>query len=145
MTYENKVLLLNGPNLNLLGGREPHIYGATKLQDIEQRLATTASAVGSSLKAVQSNHEGTLIDEIHLAMNLNFNWIILNPGGFTHTSVALRDAVIASQIPMIEVHISQVFQRESFRHHSYFSDIATARLVGFGTLGYDYALAVALN
>ena len=139
------ILLLNGPNLNLLGAREPNIYGSTTLLDIETKLISKARTAGITLQAFQSNHEGALIDRIHQAMLDNTSCIIFNPGAFTHTSIALRDAIISSQIPMIEVHISAVFQRELFRHRSYFADIALSRLVGFGTLGYDYALAVALS
>lgn len=139
------ILLLNGPNLNLLGTREPEIYGSTTLNNIENRLRTHASYEGAQLAAFQSNHEGALIDRIQQGMVDRVDFIIFNPGAFTHTSIALRDAVVASEIPMIEVHISAVFQREYFRHHSYFADVALARLVGFGPLGYDYALALALE
>ena len=139
-----KLLILNGPNLNRLGSREPATYGNTHLKDIEKRLHLHAQSCQQYLDCFQSNHEGSLIDRIHLAADQKVGCIIFNPGAFTHTSIALRDAIIASQIPMIEVHISAVFQREPFRHHSYFADIAVSRLVGFGALGYDYALVVAL-
>lgn len=138
------ILLLNGPNLNLLGTREPETYGDITLSAIEQRLRQKVRTAGGHFAALQSNHEGVLVDRIHQAMSQNVTCLIFNPGALTHTSIALRDAVIGSQIPMIEVHISAVFQRETFRHHSFLADIARARLVGFGTLGYDYALAVAL-
>tara|TARA_Y100001968_G_C19306140_1_gene691724 strand:+ start:407 stop:868 length:462 start_codon:yes stop_codon:yes gene_type:complete len=140
-----KILLLNGPNLNLLGTREPGIYGSTTLADIEKRLTDKAQLAQVTLHCFQSNHEGHLIDRIHQAIHENVKCIIFNPGAFTHTSVALRDAVTGSKIPMIEVHISAVFQRETFRHTSFFADIALSRLVGFGPLGYDYALDVALT
>lgn len=139
------ILLLNGPNLNMLGTREPEIYGSTTLHDIEERLRGFSLAAGVNFAAYQSNHEGCLIDRIQQAFQDNVTCLIFNPGAFTHTSIGLRDAIISSQIPLIEVHISLVFQREPFRHHSYFSDIALSRLVGFGTLGYDYALAIALK
>lgn len=140
-----KILLLNGPNLNLLGKREPDVYGAATLKDIEHQLELDAARSGAQLIAYQSNHEGALIDRIHQAVKEDVTCLIFNPGAYTHTSIALRDAVLGSTIPLIEVHISQVFQRESFRHHSFFADIALSRLVGFGTLGYDYALAIALE
>jgi len=139
-----KILLLNGPNLNLLGEREPHIYGAASLKTIADRLTQTAATYNIVLMNFQSNSEGALIDRIHQARNEHIEWILFNPGAYTHTSIALRDAIQGARIPMIEIHISKVFQREAFRHHSYFADIAWARLVGMGMLGYDYALAAAI-
>lgn len=134
------LLLLNGPNLNLLGTREPEVYGSTSLADIEQRAALQASKAGATLSAFQSNHEGALIDRIHAARGEGVTAIVINPGGLTHTSVALRDALAGVAIPFIEVHISNIHQREPFRHHSYLSGIARAVLCGFGVDGYRLAI-----
>ena len=134
------LLLLNGPNLNLLGTREPEVYGATTLAEIEQRATLQASKAGAMLHAFQSNHEGALIDRIHAARTEGIDAIIINPGGLTHTSVALRDALAGVAIPFVEVHISNVHQREPFRHHSYLSGIARAVLCGFGIDGYRLAI-----
>ncbi|ALU87598.1 3-dehydroquinate dehydratase [Herbaspirillum rubrisubalbicans M1] len=135
-----QLLLLNGPNLNLLGTREPEVYGSTTLADIEQRAQEQACAAGASLVAFQSNHEGALIDRIHQARHEGVDGIIINPGGLTHTSVALRDALAGVAIPFVEVHISNIHQREEFRHFSYLSGIARAVLCGFGVHGYTLAL-----
>lgn len=134
------VLLLNGPNLNLLGTREPQIYGATTLADVEAMLAADAAAAGVGLECFQSNHEGALIDRIHAARG-RVDWIVINPGGLTHTSVALRDALAGVAIPFVEVHISNVHKREPFRHHSYLSDVAEGVIAGLGVYGYRAALA----
>lgn len=134
------LLLLNGPNLNLLGTREPEVYGSTTLADIEQRAALQASKAGASLSAFQSNHEGALIDRIHAARKEGVDAIVINPGGLTHTSVALRDALAGVAIPFVEVHISNIHQREEFRHFSYLSGIAKAVLCGFGVEGYRLAI-----
>jgi 3-dehydroquinate dehydratase-2 len=134
------VLVLNGPNLNLLGMREPQIYGATTLADVEAMLAADAAAAGVGLECFQSNHEGALIDRIHAARG-RVDWIVINPGGLTHTSVALRDALAGVAIPFVEVHISNVHKREPFRHHSYLSDIAEGVIAGLGVHGYRAALA----
>ena len=133
-------LLLNGPNLNLLGSREPEVYGATRLPDIEARCVELAGELGHTLVCFQSNAEHELIDRVHQAAVDAVDFIILNPGGFTHTSVALRDAFLAVQIPFVELHLSNTFAREEFRHNSYFSDIATSCLFGFGAYGYELAL-----
>lgn len=133
------ILLLNGPNLNLLGTREPSVYGASTLQDIENQLNTAAQYLGAQLSSFQSNAEHLLIDSIHAA-KINIDGIIINPGAFTHTSIAIRDALLGVNLPFIEVHISNVHKRETFRHHSYFSDIAIGTIVGLGTDGYGYAL-----
>lgn len=133
------ILLLNGPNLNLLGTREPSVYGASTLQDVENQLNTAAHDVGAQLSSFQSNAEHLLIDSIHAA-KINIDGIIINPGAFTHTSIAIRDALLGVNLPFIEVHISNVHKRETFRHHSYFSDIAIGTIVGLGTDGYGYAL-----
>ena len=136
----NKILILNGPNLNLLGTREPQVYGHTTLADVEALMAKQAAALGVEAECFQSNHEGALIDRIHAARTQGVGYIMINPGGLTHTSVALRDALAGVAIPFIEVHISNVHKREEFRHHSYLSGIAEAVLCGFGTSGYSMAL-----
>lgn len=139
------ILLLNGPNLNLLGTREPEVYGSTSLGDIERAAAAQASAAGAKLKAFQSNHEGALIDRIHAARQEGVDAIVINPAGLTHTSVALRDALAGVAIPFIEVHISNIHQREAFRHHSYLSGIATGVICGLGAEGYRLAVDYALK
>jgi len=139
----SKLLLLNGPNLNLLGSREPAIYGAQTLAQIEADLAAEAGRLGHQLDCCQSNHEGALIDRIHQARRDGVAFIIFNPGGFTHTSIALRDALLGVGIAFVEVHLSNVHARESFRHHSYLSDIAAGVIVGLGPLGYRLALQAA--
>ena len=136
-------LLINGPNLNLLGTREPDVYGATRLEDIEARCIALADELGHSLSCYQSNAEHDLIDRVQQAAKDGVDFIIFNPGAFTHTSVALRDALLAVGIPFIEIHLSNTFAREEFRHHSYFSDIATSCLFGFGAHGYELALQAA--
>lgn len=140
-----KLLLLNGPNLNLLGTREPATYGATTLAEIEAAALEQAKAAGAELSFFQSNHEGALIDRIHAARNEQVDAIIINPGGLTHTSVALRDALAAVAIPFVEVHISNVHQREAFRHHSYLSAIAKGVICGLGTEGYRLAIDFSLK
>jgi 3-dehydroquinate dehydratase II len=139
------ILLINGPNLNLLGTREPHLYGATTLQDVEVAARKQVEQAGGLLQVFQSNHEGALIDRIHAARNEKVSAIIINPGAFTHTSIALRDALAGVAIPFIEVHISNVHAREQFRHHSYLSDIATGVILGFGVEGYRLAIDCALT
>ena len=136
-------LLLNGPNLNLLGAREPDVYGATRLDDIEANCIDLARELGHSLDCFQSNAEHELIDRVQKAAKDGVDFIIFNPGGFTHTSIALRDAFLAVGIPFIEIHLSNVFSREEFRHNSYFSDIAQGCLFGLGALGYELALHAA--
>jgi len=138
-------LLINGPNLNLLGSREPEVYGATRLEEIEEQATAQASELGHELQCFQSNAEHELIDRVQQAARDAVNFIILNPGGFTHTSVALRDALLAVSIPFIELHLSNTFAREEFRHNSYFSDIAISCLFGFGAYGYDLAVQAASN
>ncbi len=139
------ILVLNGPNLNLLGQREPEIYGDTTLDDINLQLETMAREAGHHLLSVQSNAEYELIERLHDARNEGVNFVIINPAAFTHTSVALRDAFAAVEIPFIEVHLSNVHARESFRQHSYFSDIAEGVICGFGAKGYELALTAAIN
>ena len=136
-------LLLNGPNLNLLGSREPDVYGATRLGEIEARCQELASEQGHELSSYQSNAEHDLIDRVQQAGEDGVDFIIFNPGAFTHTSIALRDAILAVAIPFIEIHLSNTFAREEFRHHSYFSDIALGCLFGFGAYGYELALHAA--
>ncbi len=138
------ILVLNGPNLNLLGQREPAHYGAVGLAEIQARLEEAAAAVGHTLRFVQSNSEARLIEVIHEAGRDGVAFILLNPAAFTHTSIALRDALLAVEIPFIELHLSNVHAREPFRAHSYFSDIAAGVITGLGAQGYDLALLAAL-
>jgi 3-dehydroquinate dehydratase II len=138
----SKLLVLHGPNLNLLGLREPTHYGRVTLQDIEQRLQQLTQ--GHELECFQSNAEYILIEKIHAARSQAIDFIIFNPAAFTHTSVALRDALLAVGIPFIEVHLSNVYAREPFRHHSYFSDIAQGVITGLGSIGYELAVQAAL-
>ncbi|MEC5215789.1 3-dehydroquinate dehydratase-2 [Actimicrobium sp. GrIS 1.19] len=138
------LLLINGPNLNLLGMREPAVYGNATLADVEHAAVHQAQAAGAALHCFQSNHEGALIDRIHLARSEDVDAIVINPGGLTHTSVALRDALAAVAIPFIEVHISNIHQREAFRHHSYLSAIAAGVICGLGIGGYRAAVEHAL-
>ncbi len=140
-----RILVLNGPNLNLLGTREPEIYGRDTLADIVRRLAKLAEARGARVVDFQSNAEHALIDRVHAAKGEGVDAIVLNPGAFSHTSIALRDAVLGVGIPVYEVHLSNVYRREPFRHHSYFSDIAAGVVVGLGPLGYELALDAALR
>jgi 3-dehydroquinate dehydratase II len=135
-----RILLVNGPNLNLLGTREPEIYGAETLGDIETRAATVARECGHELTAYQSNAEHELIGRVHQAGRDSTDFLILNPGAFTHTSVALRDAIAAVRLPFVEVHLSNVHAREAFRRESYFSDIAVGSIVGLGAFGYELAV-----
>ncbi len=137
-----QILLINGANLNLLGTREPGVYGSTTLAQIEQKLVSQATDLGHGLTACQSNAESELVDQVQQASG-NSDFIILNPGAFTHTSIAIRDALLAVDIPFIEVHISNVYAREEFRQHSYFSDIAVGTIVGLGPKGYELALIAA--
>ena len=140
-----KLLVLHGPNLNLLGTREPGIYGADTLDDINARLQHRVAAGSHTLAALQSNAEHELIEAVHQAKADGVAGIVINPAAFTHTSVALRDALLAVQIPFFEVHLSNVHAREAFRRHSYFSDIAQGVIAGFGAAGYVYALDAAIN
>ena len=140
-----RILVLHGPNLNLLGTREPEIYGSETLDGINRRLARLAQAYGVRLECFQSNHEGALIERVHDAKLQGFAFMVINPGAYTHTSVALRDALSAVRIPFIEVHLSNIHAREPFRHHSYFSDIAVGTICGLGSRGYDLALQFALQ
>ncbi|MGB0253183.1 MAG: type II 3-dehydroquinate dehydratase [Litorivicinaceae bacterium] len=135
----SKMLVLNGPNLNLLGRREPGVYGTTTLQELENNLSANAPS-GVTLEFFQSNHEGQMIDRIHRVMDEPVDGIVINPGAWTHTSVAIRDALSAVAVPFVEVHISNVHAREAFRHHSYLSDIALAVIAGCGMQGYTFAL-----
>jgi 3-dehydroquinate dehydratase II len=138
------ILVLNGPNLNLLGRREPQHYGARTLAEIEQDLRDAAGRRGCAVDTVQSNSEGGLIDRIHQAAGA-CDFIIINPGGLTHTSIALRDALLGVSIPFIEVHLSNVHAREAFRHRSYLSDVAVGVISGLGPIGYELALQAALD
>ncbi|NBC15262.1 MAG: type II 3-dehydroquinate dehydratase [Gammaproteobacteria bacterium] len=140
-----QILCLNGPNLNLLGTREPDNYGRDSLADIGARLSQQAQAAGHSLRLVQSNAEHVLIDAVQQAGADGAAFALVNPAGLTHTSVALRDALLAVQLPFIEVHLSKVHAREAFRQHSYFSDIAEGTITGLGAIGYELALTAALR
>jgi 3-dehydroquinate dehydratase-2 len=142
---KKNILVLHGPNLNLLGTREPEHYGRDTLAQIDDRLKTRASAAGAQLDSFQSNAEAELVDRIHRAATDGVDFILINPAAFTHTSVALRDALAAVGISYIEVHLSNVFAREPFRHHSYFSDLAVGVISGLGPLGYELALDYALS
>ncbi len=135
-----KVLVINGPNLNLLGTREPQIYGSTTLADLERGLCAQGEALGVEVSCFQSNHEGAIVDRIQAARGEGVGWVLINAGAYTHTSVAIRDALAGVAIPFVEVHISNVHKREAFRHHSYLSDVAEAVMAGFGTAGYGLAL-----
>lgn len=141
----NHILVVNGPNLNLLGTREPAIYGARTLQDIEAELVAIAHGRGASIAFFQSNHEGALVDRIQAARTEGVDFIIINAGALTHTSIALRDALAAVQIPFIEVHLSNVHRRERFRQRSYLADLAVGSVVGLGPAGYRCALDYALD
>ena len=138
-----KVLLLNGPNLNLLGSREPEIYGSTTLKEIEEKVTSILSRYEIGCEAFQSNSEGEIIDWLHI--NRAADFLLLNPGALSHTSVGLRDAVLGVKIPFVEIHLSNVHKREEFRHHSYFSDIAIGALVGLGVKGYLLAAEFAVD
>jgi 3-dehydroquinate dehydratase-2 len=139
------ILLINGPNLNLLGTREPHIYGKTTLADVEAISKAQAVSLGAELETFQSNYEGAIIDRLQAGRG-HFDGIIINPGGFTHTSVAIRDALLGVDIPFVELHVSNIHAREPWRHHSYFSDKAAAIIMGMGVHGYKVAVEhIALN
>lgn len=135
-----KLLLINGPNLNLLGTREPEIYGHHSLGDIEQMLQEQARKEGHALECIQSNHEGALVDAIHQAWQQNVAGILINPGAYTHTSVAIRDALAGTRIPFIEIHLSNTHAREDFRQHSYLSPLASGVIMGLGVTGYRLGL-----
>lgn len=139
------ILVLHGPNLNLLGTREPEIYGSDTLADVNQKLTQIAQDNDHHLQYLQSNAEYELIERIHAARNEGIDFILINPAAFTHTSVAIRDAIMGVDIPFIEVHISNVHARESFRHHSYFSDVAVGVICGLGIQGYEFALQSAIT
>jgi 3-dehydroquinate dehydratase-2 len=145
MSKNASILVIQGPNLNLLGTREPDVYGKTTLEDIHQRLGELAKAQSIDLDTYQSNHEGELIDRIQKAKVDGVDFIIINPGAFTHTSVALRDVLAGVAIPFIEIHLSNIHQREEFRKHSYLSDIATGVICGLGAIGYELALQAAIT
>lgn len=140
-----RILVIHGPNLNLLGRREPGIYGKTTLVDINSRLERLAREAGASLDAFQSNSEAELVGRVQELMDTPVDFVIINPAALTHTSVALRDALAAVKVPFVEVHLSNVFAREPFRHHSYFTDLAVGLICGLGPRGYELALMHALN
>jgi 3-dehydroquinate dehydratase-2 len=145
MSKNTSILVIQGPNLNLLGTREPEVYGKTTLEDIHTKLGIIAKASSVNLSTFQSNHEGELIDRIQKAKQDGIDFIIINPGALTHTSVALRDALAGVAIPFTEVHLSNIHQREEFRKHSYLSDIATGVICGLGAIGYELALQAAIT
>ncbi|WP_110927464.1 type II 3-dehydroquinate dehydratase [Bacillus massiliglaciei] len=140
-----RILLINGPNLNRLGSREPAHYGSATLKDVEEALSRKASEQGAELSCFQSNHEGALIDKLHWAEDESIDGIILNPGAFTHYSYAIRDAIAGIDVPVIEVHISNIHARESFRHQSVTAAVAAGQIVGLGVFGYELALEAAIN
>ena len=140
-----QILVLHGPNLNLLGSREPTVYGSTTLAQIDANLAEIAAKAGFSLESFQSNHEGALVDRIQTAAREGCRFIIINPAAYTHTSVAMRDALAAVDLPFIEVHLSNIHKRETFRHHSFFSELALGVICGLGAQGYQLALACAIE
>ncbi len=140
-----KILVLHGPNLNLLGTREPELYGRETLDEINERAAKIAQEAGFEVTAKQSNAEHELVDVLQQAAAEDVGFIVFNPAAYTHTSVAIRDAIIASRIPFIEIHLSNIFQREEFRHYSYLSDIAQGVICGLGAQGYDLALQAAVE
>jgi len=144
MSKNPSILVVQGPNLNLLGSREPEVYGKTTLEDIHRKLEQLAKSHAVGLDTFQSNHEGELIDRIQKAKQDGVDFIIINPGAFTHTSVALRDVLAGVAIPFIEVHLSNIHQREEFRKHSYLSDIAIGVICGLGALGYELAMTAAI-
>ena len=144
MSKKASILVVQGPNLNLLGTREPDVYGKTTLEDIHKKLEDLAKVQSVDLSTYQSNHEGELIDRIQKAKQDGVDFIIINPGAFTHTSVALRDVLAGVAIPFTEVHLSNIHQREEFRKHSYLSDIATGVICGLGAIGYELALQAAV-
>ena len=135
-----RILVIHGPNLNMLGRREPSFYGHATLEDIDRQIKQTAQDCGAVAEVFQSNHEGAIIDKIHEAVDSQYDGVIINPGAYTHTSVAIRDALLLLDIPIIEVHLSNIYQREPFRHRSYIADIATARIAGFKQEGYMMAV-----
>jgi len=144
-TAKQRVLVIHGPNLNLLGTREPKVYGRETLADINRRLVAAGRKLGADVQCFQHNVEGELVNRVHQAQAEKVGFIIINPAGYTHTSVALRDALAGVAIPFIEVHLSNVHAREAFRHHSYFSELAVGVVCGLGSRGYDYALGYALR
>lgn len=145
MSSSSAIWVLHGPNLNRLGQREPTIYGSTTLSEIDQRLAAQGQAAGIVVESFQTNHEGQLIERIHQAPSAGVGFIVINPAAWTHTSVAIRDALASVAVPFIEVHLSNVHRREAFRHHSYFSDLAEAVICGLGPAGYSAALDFAIQ
>ncbi|SAL50492.1 3-dehydroquinate dehydratase [Caballeronia sordidicola] len=141
----SRLLVLHGPNLNLLGTREPDVYGRVTLAQIDQALAEKAKEAGAELSSFQSNHEGAIVDRIQQARTEQVDFVLINPAAYTHTSVAIRDALAGVALPFVEIHLSNVHKREAFRHHSYFSDLAEAVICGLGWKGYLYALDFALE
>lgn len=139
-----KILVLNGPNLNLLGKREPSVYGSFTLDDVNSRMQQVAAELGAEISFYQSNHEGELVQKIQDAMGM-VDALVINPGAYTHTSVALRDAILSTGIPTVETHVSNIYKREDFRHHSYLADVAVGQISGFGMDSYILALRAAVG
>jgi len=137
--YKGKILVIHGPNLNMLGKREPTYYGSATLEAIDAEIKETAQAAGLEVEAFQSNHEGAIVEKIQSALE-GIDAVIINPAAYTHTSIAIRDALLLLDIPIVEVHLSNIYQREPFRHVSYVADVATARVAGFGKMGYMMAV-----
>ena len=142
---QRKIIIINGPNLNMLGKREPEIYGSLTLDWINQDLARQAESFGLGLGFFQSNHEGAIVDKIHEIFDENIDGVIINPGALTHTSIALRDALLLLSCPVVEVHLSNIYKREAFRHKSMLADIVTGQISGFGHYGYQMALNAVIN
>jgi len=142
---QRKIIIINGPNLNMLGKREPEIYGSLTLDRINQDLARQAESFGLGLGFFQSNHEGAIVDKIHEIFDENIDGVIINPGALTHTSIALRDALLLLSCPVVEVHLSNIYKREAFRHKSMLADIVTGQISGFGHYGYQMALNAVIN
>ncbi len=145
MARNLNIQVINGPNLNMLGKREPEIYGAHTLEQINLDLEKAAIPLGAGLKFFQSNHEGAIVDKVHELFENNIDGIIINPGAFTHTSVALRDALLLVSCPLVEIHLSNIYKREDFRHKSMLADIVTGQIAGFGHYGYHMALSAIVN
>jgi 3-dehydroquinate dehydratase-2 len=144
-SMDKTIWVLHGPNLNLLGTREPGVYGATTLAQIDETLVSEGAAAGVRVQTFQSNHEGAIVERIHAARDAGVAFIVVNPAAYTHTSVAIRDALAGVAIPFVEVHLSNVHRREPFRHHSYFSDLAVGVIAGLGPTGYRCALQFAIE
>lgn len=143
MAYQHSILVINGPNLNRLGSRETNIYGKTTLEDLKRDCIAAANNLGMDCQFMQANDEGTIIEAIHQAIDNKIDAVLINAGAYTHTSVAIRDALLMLEVPLLEIHLSNIFQREEFRHHSFISDIATGIIAGFGPTSYHIGITAA--